>query len=121
MVTTDNKKTAVLGRDEQQQKVWQQAYERLAVEIGYDREDCATAAGNEKGAVENLVKFVKGNILEGRYYYDDEDLEQDCAQRLEQVNNERQSAATQVTPQERLGEEQEAYGKLREVEEDYGF
>lgn len=121
VVTTDNMKTAVLGRDEQHQPVWHPAYQRLAVEFGFHPEACAPAAGNQKGAVENLVKFVKGNFLAGRSFYDDADLGQDCTQWLEQVNTQRPSAATQQTPRERLGEEQAAFGPLPEVAADYGF
>src|SRR6266566_4616439 len=73
-VVTDHMKTAVLGRDEQNQPIWNPAYQKLAVEFKFHPDVCAPASGNQKGAVENLVKFVKGNFLPGRTFYDDSDL-----------------------------------------------
>jgi transposase len=73
-VVTDNMKTAVLGRDERHQPIWNPAYQKLAVEFRFHPDVCAPASGNQKGVVENLVKFVKGNFLPGRSFYDDTDL-----------------------------------------------
>jgi len=61
VVVTDNMKTAVLGRDEGNQPIWNPAYQKLAVEFKFHPDVCAPASGNQKGAVENLVKYVKGN------------------------------------------------------------
>jgi transposase len=49
-------KTAVLGRNEHHEPVWNPAYQKLAVEFKFHPEACAPASGNQKGAVENLVK-----------------------------------------------------------------
>ena len=72
VVTTDNMKTVTLGRDAQHQPIWHPAFQKLAVEFGFHPDACSLAAGNQKGAVESLVKFVKGNFLAGRTFYDDE-------------------------------------------------
>ncbi len=64
-VVTDNMKTAVLGRDEGNQPIWNPAYQKLAVEFKFHPDVCAPASGNQKGAVENLVKYVKGNWSSG--------------------------------------------------------
>jgi len=53
---------------------WNPAYQKLAVEFKFHPEACAPASGNQKGAVENLVKYVKGNFIAGRAFYDDVDL-----------------------------------------------
>ncbi len=121
VVTTDNMKTVVLGRDEHHEPVWQPAYQKLAVEFGFHPEVCAPAAGNQKGAVENLVKFVKGNFLAGRVFYDDADLAQECAAWLHQANHERPSAATDRPPSQLLVEEQARFGPLPAQAVDYGF
>lgn len=121
VVTTDNMKTVVLSRDEQHQPVWHPAYQRLASEFGFHPEACAPASGNQKGAVENLVKFVKLNFLAGRRFHDDQDLAEECAQWLERVNTQRPNAATQEPPALRLIEEQAHFGPLPEVADDYGF
>ena len=67
-------KTVTLGRDAQHQPIWHPAFQKLAVEFGFHPDACSPAAGNQKGAVESLVKFVKGNFLAGRTFYDDQDL-----------------------------------------------
>ncbi len=120
-VVTDNMKTAVLGRDEQNHPIWNPAYQKLAVEFKFHPDVCAPASGNQKGAVENLVKFVKGNFLAGRTFYDDVDLAEQCRAWLRQVNTERPSDATGVPPAVRLAEEQPHFGPLPAVASDYGF
>ncbi len=120
-VVTDTMKTAVLGRDEQNHPIWNPAYQKLAVEFKFHPDACAPASGNQKGAVENLVKFVKGNFLAGRTFYDDADLAEQCVGWLRQVNTERPSDATGVPPAVRLAEEQPHFGPLPAVAGDYGF
>jgi transposase len=120
-VVTDNMKTAVLGRDEQNQPIWNPAYQKLAVEFKFHPDVCAPASGNQKGAVENLVKFVKGNFLAGRTFYDDTDLAEQCRAWLRQVNTERPSDATGLPPAVRRAEEQPKFGPLPAVASDYGF
>src|SRR6266496_3723668 len=120
-VVTDNMKTAVLGRDEQHQPIWNPAYQKLAVEFKFHPEACAPASGNQKGAVENLVKFVKGNFIAGRTFHDDGDLAEQCMEWLSHVNTERPSDATGQEPVVRLVEEQAAFGALPITAQDYGF
>src|SRR2546423_1897762 len=120
-VVTDNMKTAVLGRDEQNHPIWNPAYQKLAVEFKFDPEVCAPASVNQKGAVENLVKFVKGNFLAGRSFSDDADLAEQCRAWVRQVNSERPSDATGFPPAVRLAEEQPKFGPLPAVASDYGF
>lgn len=120
-VVTDNMKTAVLGRDEQNQPIWNPAYQKLAVEFKFHPDVCAPASGNQKGAVENLVKFVKGNFLAGRTFYDDAELAEQCRAWLRQVNTERPSDATGLPPAVKLAEEQPKFGPLPAVTSDYGF
>src|SRR5256714_5143027 len=121
VVVTDNMKTAVLGRNEHHEPIWNPAYQKLAVEFKFHPEACAPASGNQKGAVENLVKFVKGNFLAGRTFYDDADLAEQCSQWLRQVNTERPSDATGQPPMVLLAEEQPKFGPLPTVASDYGF
>jgi transposase len=121
VVVTDNMKTAVLGRNEHHEPVWNPAYQKLAVEFTFHPEACAPASGNQKGAVENLVKFVKGNFLAGRSFYDEADLAEQCREWLRQVNGERPSDATGEPPTVLLEHEQPHFGPLPEVAKDYGF
>jgi transposase len=121
VVVTDNMKTAVLGRNAQHEPVWNPAYQKLAVEFTFHPEACAPASGNQKGAVENLVKYVKGNFIAGRPFHDDADLAEQCMQWLSHVNTERPSDATGKAPVVRLIEEQAAFGALPATAQDYGF
>src|SRR5713226_6281654 len=121
VVVTDNMKTAVLGRDEQHQPVWNPAYQKLAVEFKFHPEACAPASGNQKGAVENLVKCVKGNFIAGRSFHDDVDLAEQCAAWLSHVNTERPSDATGQPPVTLLVEEQAKLSALPATAQDYGF
>jgi transposase len=121
VVVTDNMKTAVLGRNEQHEPVWNPAYQKLAVEFKFHPEACAPASGNQKGAVENLVKYVKGNFIAGRTFHDDADLAEQYAEWLSHVNTERPSDATGQEPVLRLVEEQATFGALPPAAQDYGF
>jgi transposase len=121
VVVTDNMKTAVLGRDASNQPIWNPAYQKLAAEFKFLPEACAPASGNQKGSVENLVKFVKGNFLSGRSCHDDADLAEQCQQWLIQVNIERESDATGEIPVVKLAEEQRKFGQLPVCAHDYGF
>src|SRR6266536_3649735 len=73
---------------------------------------CAPASGNQKGAVENLVKFVKGNFLTGRTFYDDADLAHECAAWLQYGNDVRPSDATEQPPTQLLTDERPRFGPL---------
>jgi hypothetical protein len=121
VVVTDNMKTAVLGRNEHHEPVWNPAYQKLAVEFKFHPEACAPASGNQKGAVENLVKYVKGNFIAGRSFHDDRDLAEQCTQWLQHVNTERPSDATGKAPMMLLGEEQAHFSVLPATAQDYGF
>jgi len=120
-VVTDNMKTAVLGRTAEHEPIWNPAYQKLAVEFKFHPDVCAPASGNQKGAVENLVKFVKGNLLPGRSFYDDVDLAEQCRAWLTQVNTQRPSDATGQPPAILLEEEQPKLGPLPDIARDYGF
>src|SRR5256886_749745 len=121
VVVTDNMKTAVLGRNGQHEPIWNPAYQKLAVEFKFHPEACAPASGNQKGAVENLVKFVKSNFIMGRSFHDDADLAQQCREWLSHVNTQRNSDATGQLPVAVLAQEQPHFGTLPDVAQDYGF
>jgi len=121
VVTSDNMKTVTLGRDDQYQPIWHPAYQKVALEFGFHPVACAPAAGNQKGSVENLVKFVKANFLAGRTFYDDVDLEDECASWLRRVNEERASDATEQLPVTLLAAERPHFKPLPAVARDYGI
>src|SRR5215210_3880852 len=116
----DNMKTVTSGRDEQHQPIWTPALLQVAREFGFHPEACTPGAGNQKGSVEALVKWVKGNFLAGRAFATDADLAQQCADWLAYANS-RPSQATDTPPLARLGEEAATGGPLPETAADYGF
>jgi transposase len=116
----DNMKVVTSGRDEANQPIWASSLLQLAREFGFHPEACAVRAANQKGSVESLVKFVKGNFLAGRDFADDPDLDRQSADWLEGVNA-RPSRATDAAPGARLVEEAKQGGALPAAAHDYGF
>ncbi len=116
----DNMKTVTTGRDEQERPIWNPALAQLAAEFGFHPEACSPGAGNQKGSVESLVKWVKGNFLAGRRFSDDADLESQCRDWAQYANT-RPSQATDVAPLGRLALEAARGGLLPTTAHDYGF
>ncbi|MCJ7610405.1 hypothetical protein MUP00_12215, partial [Candidatus Bathyarchaeota archaeon] len=59
----DNMKTVTLGRNEKGRPIWNETFKKFAAEIEFQPELCHPYSGNQKGTVENLVKWVKNNFL----------------------------------------------------------
>jgi transposase len=120
VLTFDNRKTVTTGRDASNQPIWHPALLQLAAEFDFHPEACAVGRGNQKGSVESLVKWVKGNLLPGRSFADDPDLATQTKDWL-QMANARPSDATGVPPDQRLVEEVAKGGALPVSAQDYGF
>ena len=116
----DNMKTVTSGRDAADQPIWTPALLHLASDFGFHPQACDPAAGNQKGSVESLVKWVKGNFLPGRTFQDDGDLAAQATSWQHQANT-RPSAATGEPPQARLAAEARNGGSLPASAQDYGF
>ncbi|NWJ45460.1 MAG: IS21 family transposase [Chloroflexi bacterium] len=121
VITTDNMKTVVLRRDEKNQPVWHPVWQKLALEFEFHPEACAPASGNQKGAVENLVKYTKNNFLAGRTFYDAADLVRQLEEWLGVVNYERTCAATGEIPGSLLEIERKHFSPLPASARDYGL
>ena len=107
----DNMKTVTSGRDPQNQPLWTAALLHLAASFDFHPEACAPRAANQKGSVESLVKWVKGNFLAGRSFGDDADLSEQNAEWLVAANN-RPNTATNEPPNQRLAHEAAKSGAL---------
>jgi transposase len=116
----DNMKTVTSGRDAAHDPVWHPIFRQVATEFGFHPEACAVGRGNQKGSVESLVKWVKGNFLAGRTFADDGDLTRQSAEWIQMANT-RASNATGTPPLERLPEEAARGGVLPAGAQDYGF
>jgi transposase len=116
----DNMKTVTLGRDAEGQPRWNPAFWRFATEVGFHPELCDPGAAQQKGSVENLVKWVKTNFLPGRSFADDEDLarqslvwEQEKAEQVSQAHGQR--------PRDLLPHERTAFSPLTTTAPTYGL
>jgi hypothetical protein len=116
----DNMKTVTSGRGAGGEPIWTPALLQLAGEYGFHPQACDPGAGNQKGAVESLVKWVKTNLLPGRSFHDDRDLAEQTVRWQETVNR-RPSAATNIPPCQRLAEEAAHGGALPATAADYGL
>lgn len=92
---------------------WNPVFQDVMLQLGVGVELCWPARGNQKGAVENLVGFVKGSFFKQRRFVDREDMLTQLTQWLNEVNNVRPSRATGVTPAERMPAERERLRPLR--------
>jgi len=84
---------------------WNPVFACATLEMGIGVELCWPYRAQEKGAVENLVGFVKGSFFKVRRFQDAEDLEQQLGDWHREVNQERPCRATGMIPAVRLAEE----------------
>jgi len=84
---------------------WNPIFAYAMLEIGIGVELCWPQQPQQKGAVENLVGFVKSSFFKVRRFHDEEDLEQQLVEWHREVNQERACRATGVIPAVRLTEE----------------
>lgn len=100
----DNPKTVVLTR-KGELIVWNPVFGQVALDYRFAPELCWPRSGQQKGAVENLVGWVKKSFFTCRRFHDRADLECQLTDWLRTVNTERPSRATGVIPAARLAEE----------------
>ena len=70
----DNMKTVTSGRDAEGRPIWNDRFLKLMNEVGCHPLACWPESGNQKGAVENLVGWVKSNFIPERSFINDDDL-----------------------------------------------
>lgn len=84
---------------------WNPTFAGVVLDLGLGIEVCWPYSPRQKGAVENLVGWVKGSFFKQRRFLDEEDLHRQLAEWHEEVNLQRPSRATGVTPAARIAEE----------------
>ena len=84
---------------------WNPVFAYVMLELGIGVELCWPQQPNQKGAVENLVGFVKSSFFKVRCFHDQEDLQQQLVAWHREVNQERPCRATSVIPAVLLTEE----------------
>jgi transposase len=90
-------------------------------EVGVFAEPTAPYAAQQKGSVENLVRFVKEGFFCARHFRHRPDLERQLGEWLHYVNQERPCDATGVIPAVRLRDEQPRLRPLPFGERGYGL
>jgi len=85
---------------------WNPVFAGVVLDLGLGIEVCWPHAPEQKGAVENLVGWVKGSFFKQRRFLDEADLEQQLREWLVEVNTQRPSRATGTIPALRRAEEQ---------------
>ncbi len=120
-VVFDNPKTVVV-RHEDGRPVWNAVLAPVAIDYGFTIELCTPRQPQQKGAVENLVGFVKHAFFRARRFTDcTTDLPQQLAEWLVEVNTVRPSRATKEIPTARLVAEQQRMKPLAVVPGEYGL
>ena len=92
---------------------WNPVFAYAALEIGFTAEVCWPYQPQQKGAVENLVKWVKGSFFKQRRFVDRADLAAQLAEWRAEMNLQRPNRATGVIPGERIAEERPRLRSLR--------
>lgn len=82
-------------------------FEKLRQECKFSVYLCRGADPESKGKVESTVKYVKGNFLENRVYFDDETVNQCCLQWLYRTANAKVHGTTKRIPAEVFQQERE--------------
>ena len=120
-VVFDNPKTVVL-RYEDGRPVWNATLAQVAIDYGFTIELCTPHQPQQKGAVENLVGFVKRSCFRARRFQDlERELPAQLATWLVEVNTVRPCRATREIPAARLPAEQARLKPLAVVPADYGL
>jgi transposase len=94
----DRPKTVVVGSGEDGRPEYNATFAQVMLELGVGVELCAPRSGNQKGAVENLVGWVKGSFFKCRRFLDEADLEAQLREWLVEANTARPSRATGKVP-----------------------
>ncbi len=120
-VVFDNPKTVVV-RHEDGRPVWNPVLGPVAIDYGFTIELCTPRQPQQKGAVENLVGFVKRAFFRARRFLDlTTDLPQQLAEWLVEVNTTRPNRATKEIPAVRLVAEQGRMKPLAIAPQKYGL
>lgn len=115
----DNMKTVTTGRDDQGRAIWNKAFKRFSDEFDFKPEVCALNSGNQKGAVESLVGWVKSNFVPARFFVDDSDLAAQNDNWLKAANHAVSQAHHEVPWEVLLGEESQHLTAVNSDPEDY--
>jgi transposase len=116
----DNPRTVVIRRFGDKIE-WNRTFGQAALDYRFAPELCTPARGQEKGAVENLVGFVKGSFFKVRRFVDKQDVLEQLEAWMREVNEARPSRATKETPLARVAAERARLRPLAIPPRDYAL
>jgi transposase len=120
-IVFDNPRTVVL-RHEEGRPVWNPVLAPVAIDYGFTIELCTPRQPQQKGAVENLVGYVKRAFFRARRFTElTTDLPQQLGEWLTEVNTTRPNRATKELPAVRLITELTRMKPLAIAPNDYGL
>jgi transposase len=120
-VVFDNPKTVVVKHVDGR-PVWNATLGAAAIDYGFTIELCTPRQPQQKGAVENLVGFVKRSFFRARQFQElTTDLPQQLTAWLVEVNTVRPCRATREIPAARLAAEQARMKPLAVAPAEYGL
>lgn len=117
----DNMKTVTVGRDDKKRPIWNPTFFKLMTELDCHPEACWPRSGNQKGAVESLVGWVKSSFMPERKFIDDADLARQCQEWLSRSNGSVSQAHGQVPLEVHRAEEQRKLTALNTTASQYGL
>lgn len=97
---------------------WNPTFAAVALDLGMGVEVCWPRRPNQKGSVENLVRWVKGSFFKQRRFVDEADLLAQLAAWHVEVNTKTPSRATGVPPAERIVEDRARLRPLKVAPQD---
>ena len=97
---------------------WNPTFAAVALDLGMGVEVCWPRSPRQKGAVENLVGWVKGSFFKQRRFLDEADLLAQLAAWRVEVNTKLPSRATGVTPATRMTEDRRRLRPLKVAPQD---
>ncbi len=92
---------------------WNTTFLQVIAELGVGAEVCWPSRPQEKGAVENLVGWVKGSFFKQRRFLDMTDLHEQLASWKHEANHVRACRATGEIPAERMKTEKQRLRPVR--------
>lgn len=116
----DNPKTIVIARSAPIIE-WNPTFGQVALDFRFAPELCAPRRGNQKGAVERLVGWVKNSFFKVRRFHDRDDLTGQLGAWLKETNEVRPSRATGVPPMARIQEERRRLRPLAFAPNEYAL
>jgi len=113
------KTVAVKWRSDGTVTQWNKTFGDAVLRLGLGVELCWPYSPEQKGSVENLVKWVKGSFFKQRRFVDYDDLQMQLEDWVREVNTETRCRATGLIPSQRIEADRRRLRPLKTAPEDF--